>query len=76
MNAILEDLSLPDMIKASEKETISFSMRRAGYTTVGAASNLALERTMIHGIARRISLKTPKLNRIHELEARTAGRSG
>lgn len=57
------------MIKASEKETISFSMRRAGYTTVGAASNLALERTMIHGIARRISLKTPKLSRIHELEA-------
>jgi len=69
VNAILEDLSLPDMIKASEKETISFSMRRAGYTTVGAASNLALERTMIHGIARRISLKTPKLSRIHELEA-------
>jgi uncharacterized protein len=72
VNAILEDLSLPDMIKASEKETVSFSMRRAGYTTVGAASNLALERTMIHGIARRISLKTPKLTRIHELEAELA----
>lgn len=68
VNAILEDLSLPDMVKASEKETISFSLRRAGYTTVGAASNLALERTMIQGIARRISLKTPKLARIHELE--------
>lgn len=73
VNAILEDLSLPDMIKASEKETISFSMRRAGYTTVGAASNLALERTMIHGIARRISLKTPKLSRIHELEVELLG---
>jgi uncharacterized sporulation protein YeaH/YhbH (DUF444 family) len=68
VNAILEDLSLPDMVKASEKETISFSMRRAGYTTVGSASNLALERTMIMGIARRISLKTPKLVRIRELE--------
>ena len=68
VNAILEDLSLPDMVKASEKETISFSMRRAGYTTVGAACNLALERTMIQGIARRISLKTPKLVRIRELE--------
>lgn len=68
VDAILEDLSLPDMVKASEKETISFSMRRAGYTTVGAASNLALERTMIHGIGRRIALKTPKLVRIRELE--------
>jgi uncharacterized sporulation protein YeaH/YhbH (DUF444 family) len=68
VNAILEDLSLPDMVKASEKETISFSMRRAGYTTVGAACNLALERTMIQSIARRISLKTPKLVRIQQLE--------
>ena len=68
VNAILEDLSLPDMVKASEKQIISFSMRRAGYTTVGAASNLALEKTMIQGIARRISLKTPKLVRIQALQ--------
>ena len=68
VNAILEDLSLPDMVKASEKQTISFSMRRAGYTTVGATCNLALERTMIQGIARRISLKTPKLIHIGMLE--------
>lgn len=68
VNAILEDLSLPDMVKATQKETISFTMRRAGYTTVGSASNLALERTMIQGIARRISLKTPKLTQIRDLE--------
>jgi uncharacterized sporulation protein YeaH/YhbH (DUF444 family) len=68
VNAILEDLSLPDMVKASEKQTISFSMRRAGYTTVGATCNLALERTMIQGIARRISLKTPKMIQIGALE--------
>ena len=70
VDAILEDLSLPDMIKESQKQTIMYTMRRAGYTTVGAASNLALERTMIQSLGRRISLKTPKLNRIHELEAR------
>jgi uncharacterized sporulation protein YeaH/YhbH (DUF444 family) len=68
VNAILEDLSLPDMVKASEKQIVSFSMRRAGYTTVGAASNLALEKTMIQGIARRISLKTPKLVQIQALQ--------
>ena len=72
VNAILEDLSLPDMVKASEKQTISFSMRRAGYTTVGATCNLALERTMIQGIARRISLKTPKLIHIGMLETELA----
>ena len=69
VDAILEDLSLPDMIKETQKHTISYTMRRAGYTTVGPASNLALERTMIHSLGRRISLKKPKLVRIHELEA-------
>jgi uncharacterized sporulation protein YeaH/YhbH (DUF444 family) len=69
VDAILEDLYLPDMIKRSDKQTISFTRHRAGYTTVGSASNLALERTMIHGIARRMALKTPKLNRIEELFA-------
>lgn len=72
VNAILEDLSLPDMVKASEKEAVQFSMHRAGYSTVGAISNLALERTMIHSIARRISLRTPKYARIHELEEELA----
>jgi uncharacterized sporulation protein YeaH/YhbH (DUF444 family) len=69
VDAILEDLYLPDMIKRSDKQAISFTRHRAGYTTVGSASNLALERTMIHGIARRMALKTPKLNRIDELFA-------
>lgn len=69
INAILGDLCLPDMIKESKKDTVSYSMRRAGYTTVGATTNLALERTMIQGIGRRIALKTPKLNLIAELTA-------
>lgn len=69
VNAILEDLSLPDMIKETQKQSISYTLRRAGYTTVGPASNLALERTMIHSLGRRISLKKPKLERILELEA-------
>ena len=67
INAILGDLSLPDMIKQSEKETVSYSLKRAGYTTVGATNNLALERTMIQSIGRRLALKTPKLARIEEL---------
>jgi uncharacterized sporulation protein YeaH/YhbH (DUF444 family) len=68
IDALLGDLSLPDMIKASQKETNSFTMRRAGYTTVGATTNLALERTMIQGIGRRIALKGPKIAMIDALE--------
>jgi uncharacterized sporulation protein YeaH/YhbH (DUF444 family) len=68
INAIFGDLSLPDMVKESEKQSVNFKYSRAGYTTVGAASNLALERTMIMGIARRLALKTPKLLHIKELE--------
>ena len=51
INAILDDLALPDMTKASEKHTFSYELRRAGYTPVGAACNLALERTMIQGLS-------------------------
>jgi uncharacterized protein len=68
INAIFGDLELPEMVKESEKSVVSFVWRRAGYTTVGPASNLALEQTMIKGISRRIALKTPKLVRITELK--------
>jgi uncharacterized sporulation protein YeaH/YhbH (DUF444 family) len=68
INAIFGDLSLPDMVKESEKHTMHSSLRRAGFTPVGAASNLALERTMIQGIARRIALKTPKIAEISALQ--------
>lgn len=67
INAMFGDLSLPDMVKESEKHTIQVKFTRAGYTTVGAASNLALERTMIQGIARRLALKAPKLLLVQEL---------
>jgi hypothetical protein len=67
MDALLDDLCLPDMIKASDKQTVSYSMRRAGYTTVGSTSNLALEKTMIQGIGRRLALKAPKIAEIARL---------
>ncbi len=68
INAVFGDLELPDMVKESQKSVVNYIWRRAGYTPVGPAANLALEQTMIRGIARRIALKTPKLLRITELE--------
>jgi uncharacterized sporulation protein YeaH/YhbH (DUF444 family) len=67
IDALFGDLALPEMVKQSEKQSMQYVMRRAGYTPVGAASNLALERTMIQGISRRIALKTPKLVEIKTL---------
>ena len=68
LDILFGDLALPDMVKDTEKHVISYTMRRAGYTPVGAASNLALEQTMIKGISRRMALKNPKLVLIAELE--------
>lgn len=68
IDVILGDCSLPDMVKDSQKSMVSFKMRRAGYTPVGASCNLALEQSMIKSISRRIALKNPKLLLIAELE--------
>ena len=68
LDILLGDLELPDMVKDSEKHTMSFTMKRAGYTTVGAASSLALEQSMIRSIGRRLALKTPKFVLITKLE--------
>jgi uncharacterized sporulation protein YeaH/YhbH (DUF444 family) len=68
MDILFADLALPDMVKDTEKHIMSWTMRRAGYTPVGAASNLALEQSMIKSISRRLALKNPKLALIAELE--------
>lgn len=68
IDILFADLELPDMLKDTEKHIMSWTMRRAGFTPVGPASNLALEQSMIKSIARRLALKTPKLALIAELE--------
>jgi uncharacterized sporulation protein YeaH/YhbH (DUF444 family) len=72
LNVIFDDLELPDLIKKTERNTIAFVNRRAGYTASGMPSNLNAERTAVAGMARRIALKAPKMKRIHELEAELA----
>jgi uncharacterized sporulation protein YeaH/YhbH (DUF444 family) len=67
LNLIFDDLELPDLIKKSQKSTVSFSRQRAGHSNYGNPSNLNIEKTMISGISRRIALKTPKLSKIAEL---------
>jgi len=68
IDIMFNDLELPDMVKDTEKHIVAWMARRAGYTSVGPASNLALEQSMIKSISRRIALKYPKLAELRELE--------
>jgi uncharacterized sporulation protein YeaH/YhbH (DUF444 family) len=68
INIIFDDLELPDLIKASEKNTVLHSMQRAGYTTTGMPTNLNVKRTMLASIGRRLALATDETEEIEKLE--------
>ena len=68
LNIIFDDLELPDLVKQSEKNAVSFVPRRAGYTNNGNPSNLNVEKTALAGLGRRIALRSPKYKEVHDLE--------
>src|SRR5258708_567949 len=73
-----EDRERPDLGKKRLKDTTAVDLQRAGYTVTGNPSNLSIPRTMRLSMARRISLKRPKLSEIEALreqieEARARG---
>ena len=77
LDLFFEDLELPDMIKSSLKEAVTFRSRRAGFTIAGAPTNINVGRTMRNSFGRRIALQRPKLaqveaiaKEIEELEAK------
>ncbi len=81
LDMFFEDLELPDLVKKSLKDTTAVDLQRAGYTVTGNPSNLSIPRTMRLSMARRISLKRPKLSEIEALreqveEAREKRRGG
>ena len=78
LDMFFEDLELPDLVKKSLKDTTAFDLQRAGYTVTGNPSNLSIPRTLRMSMARRISLRRPKLSEIDALreaveEARAKG---
>ena len=68
-----EDLELPDLVKKSLKDTTAVDLQRAGYTVTGSPSNLSIPRTMRNSMARRISLRRPKLSELEALREATRG---
>src|ERR1700724_1687733 len=78
LDMFFEDLELPDLVKKSLKDTTAFDLQRAGYTVTGSPANLSIPRTLRNSMARRISLRRPKLSELEALreeveEARARG---
>ncbi|HVJ51478.1 MAG TPA: YeaH/YhbH family protein [Aliidongia sp.] len=69
LDLFFEDLALPDLVKKKLSEASSPELSRAGHATSGNPANLNLIRTMRNSMARRLSLKRPKWDEIHALEA-------
>lgn len=72
LDLFLEDLELPNLAKRQLSETESQGVRRAGYTTSGSPSRLAITRTMRHSMSRRIALKRPTIADVEQLEEEIA----
>lgn len=72
LDLFFEDLELPDMVKLSLKEAVTFKPRRAGYTTSGSPTNINVERTMRNSYGRRLALRRPKRAETEALAAEIA----
>ncbi len=72
LDLFLDDLELPDLAKRRLTETESEGIKRAGYTTTGSPSNLAVGRTMRNAMSRRIALKRPKADEVVQLDEEIA----
>jgi uncharacterized sporulation protein YeaH/YhbH (DUF444 family) len=59
LDLFFEDLELPDLIKLSLKETVTFKPRRVGFTTAGTPTNINVGRTMRNSFGRRVALRRP-----------------
>ncbi|HVK92153.1 MAG TPA: YeaH/YhbH family protein, partial [Mycoplana sp.] len=72
LDLFFEDLELPDMVKLSLKETLTFKPRRAGFAITGSPTNINIGRTMRNSHGRRIALRRPKQAEIDALLAELA----
>jgi uncharacterized sporulation protein YeaH/YhbH (DUF444 family) len=68
LDILFEDLELPDLIKATLKETQAVKPQRAGYSNYGTTPNLNVLRTMRNSIGRRMVLNRPSSTAVLELQ--------
>ena len=72
LNALFEELELPDLAKAQLKDTAVVRYHRAGHSSSGSPTNLNLVRTLRHSLARRICLGRPKAADLAALDTEIA----
>src|SRR5690606_17641204 len=69
LHIFFEDLELPRLERNMLAGIEEHKPQRAGYTTTGSPTNLAIVRTMRTSLARRIALRGPLEREIEALEA-------
>ncbi|WP_214469549.1 YeaH/YhbH family protein [Mesorhizobium sp. dw_380] len=60
LDLFFEDLELPDLVKLSLKQILTFKPKRAGFAASGSPTNINVGRTMRNSHGRRIALRRPK----------------
>ncbi|TGS03269.1 DUF444 family protein, partial [Mesorhizobium sp. M2E.F.Ca.ET.209.01.1.1] len=72
LELFFEDLELPDLVKLSLKQILSFKPKRAGFAASGAPTNINVGRTMRNSHGRRIALRRPKRAEVEALAQQIA----
>ena len=68
LDILFDDLELPDLVKATLKDTTVSEPRRAGYSSDGTTPNLNVLRTMRNSIGRRLALNKGAATRLKDLQ--------
>jgi len=72
LDLFFEDLELPDLVKKDLQEMLATKPQRAGFTTAGTPTRLAIRRTMRNALGRRLVLHRPADAELEEVEAEIA----
>lgn len=72
LDLFFEDLELPDLVKKDLQEMQATKPQRAGFTTAGTPTRLAIRRTMRNSLGRRLVLHRPAEAELKEVEAEIA----
>ncbi|ODP98070.1 MULTISPECIES: YeaH/YhbH family protein [Salinivibrio] len=68
LDLLFEDLELPNLKKNQMQKMVEYKTHRAGYTSNGVPSNIAIVRSLQNSLARRTAMSASKRRELAELE--------
>ena len=68
LDLFFEDLELPDLVKKELQDLEATRLQRAGFTTAGTPTRLAIRRTMRNSLGRRLVLHRPQDKELEEVQ--------